>query len=564
MAQAEVLKAQKEYDKALKSIREDIELWYTRIAKNNNISLAEAKRMLTKKEREEFRWTIDNYIKHGQENGISADWSRELENASAKYHIERLEVMQLQIRGEIEKLYNKRENRMGEYLKDVFKDQYYRTAFEIAKGTGVGTNLYKLNDGLVNNIIHKPWAPDGKGFSERIWADKDKLINTLHTEITQGFIRGDAADKIINRVSEKMNVSKANAARLVYTESAAYSSKARLKSYQDLGLEKYEVVATLDSRTSEICQEMDGKVFDLKDYEVGVTAPPYHVRCRSTTAPYFDDDKGERAARNETTGKTEYAPANMKYKDWKEKHIVEENAKTGYNIKEKLNTEQTKVLDNILDKAPEEFKKAWDVYKDDFKIIDFVENLKDSYPHYNDELQGMYITKKDLMGNKTWLKPFEMFFHEAGHQLDHLINLKKLKGFEGYYISDIWRSIKYKNFTLGSMLEAEYSDYINLIKDGKNLSNSEVFKIIKDKYKNRSANSIKELSDLFSGLSKGGFSLGFGHRKEYWENIPVSKEAFAEFTSSLATNPESLKLLKEVFPKSYEIYLEMLEYGALE
>ena len=144
------------------------------------------------------------------------------------------------------------------------------------------------------------------------------------------------------------------------------------------------------------------------------------------------------------------------------------------------------------------------------------------------------------------------------------MNLKKLKGFEGYYISDVWRSIKYKNFTLGKMLEAEYSDYIKAIKGDKDLSDLEIFKIIKDKYKNKSANSIKELSDLFSGLSKGSFNLGFGHRRDYWENIPVSKEAFAEFTSSLATNPESLKLLKDVFPKSYEIYLEILEYGLLE
>ena len=322
MSKSEVLEAQKEYDKALKSIKEDIEVWYGRIAKNSDVSLYEAKKLLNKKELEEFKWTLEDYIKHGKENGINKNWSKELENASARYHIERLEAMKIQIRGEIEKLYNNRENRTEQFLKDVFKDQYYRTAFQIAAGTGIGSNLYKLNDKLVNTVIKKPWMPDGKNFSNRIWVDKEKLINTLHTEITQGFIRGDALDRIINRVSEKMNVSKVNAARLIYTESAAYSSKARLKSFQDLGIEKYEIVATLDNRTSDICQEMDGKVFNLKDYEVGVTANPFHVRCRTTTAPYFDDDMdGERAVRNGETGKTEYVPADTKYKDWKEKYI---------------------------------------------------------------------------------------------------------------------------------------------------------------------------------------------------------------------------------------------------
>ena len=317
----EFRRQQLEYERAISRLNKDIEVWYNRIAKNNDVSLAEAKKMLNDKELKEFKWTLDEYIKHGEENGIKKDWSRQLENASAKVHIERLEAMKLQVRGEIEKLYNDRESGFESYLKNLYKDQYNRTAFQIAKGTGIGTNIYSLNDKLVNTFIKKPWAPDGKNFSDRIWEDKDKLINTLHTEMTQAFIRGDSLEKLADKIAEKMKVSKANASRLVYTESAAYSSRARLKSYQDLGVEKYEIVATLDNRTSDICQDMDGKVFDLKDYEVGVTANPFHVRCRTTTAPYFDDMDGERAARNETTGETEYVPADITYKDWKEKYI---------------------------------------------------------------------------------------------------------------------------------------------------------------------------------------------------------------------------------------------------
>lgn len=317
----EFRRQQLEYERAISRLNKDIEVWYNRIAKNNDVSLAEAKKMLNDKELKEFRWTLDEYIKHGKENGIDKNWNKELENASARVHIERLEAMKLQVRGEVEKLYNGRESGFESYLKNLYKDQYNRTAFQIAKGTGVGTNIYSLNDKLVNTVIKKPWAPDGKNFSDRIWEDKDKLINTLHTEMTQAFIRGDSLEKLADKIAEKMKVSKANASRLVYTESAAYSSKARLKSYQDLGVEKYEIVATLDNRTSDICQDMDGKVFDLKDYEVGVTANPFHVRCRTTTAPYFDDMQGERAARNETTGETEYVPADMKYSEWKEKYI---------------------------------------------------------------------------------------------------------------------------------------------------------------------------------------------------------------------------------------------------
>lgn len=367
----EFRRQQLEYERAISRLNKDIEVWYNRIAKNNDVSLAEAKKMLNDKELKEFRWTLDEYIKYGEENGIKKDWSRQLENASARVHIERLEAMKLQVRGEIEKLYNGRESGFESYLKNLYKDQYNRTAFQIAKGTGVGTNIYSLNDKLVNTVIKKPWAPDGKNFSDRIWEDKDKLINTLHTEMTQAFIRGDKLEKLADKIAEKMKVSKANASRLVYTESAAYSSMARLKSYQDLGVEKYEIVATLDNRTSDICQDMDGKVFELKDYEVGVTANPFHVRCRTTTAPYFGDTEGERAARNEKTGETEYVPADITYKDWKEKFLDKNPvAKTEKSDIIKAIRENSTILKNLeLNKV--EYKKVGKLNREleDYEII---------------------------------------------------------------------------------------------------------------------------------------------------------------------------------------------------
>ena len=49
------------------------------------------------------------------------------------------------------------------------------------------------------------------------------------------------------------------------------------------------LLATLDSKTSEICRRLDGKVFDMKDFQAGVTATPFHPYCRTTKAPHFDD-----------------------------------------------------------------------------------------------------------------------------------------------------------------------------------------------------------------------------------------------------------------------------------
>ena len=100
-------------------------------------------------------------------------------------------------------------------------------------------------------------------------------------------------EEVIDTVAERFNVEKNIASRLIMTESAAYHPTAKEKCLKDLGCEKYEVIATLDDRTSSVCRSMDSKVFDMKDYQVGVTAPPFHVYCRSVTAPYYDKIDGD-------------------------------------------------------------------------------------------------------------------------------------------------------------------------------------------------------------------------------------------------------------------------------
>ena len=85
-------------------------------------------------------------------------------------------------------------------------------------------------------------------------------------------------------------------------------------------MEEYELVETLDSHTCEICGPLDGKVFPMSQYQPGITVPPFHPRCRGTTVPHFDDNYGERAAKNHE-GKTYYVPADMTYPQWYETYI---------------------------------------------------------------------------------------------------------------------------------------------------------------------------------------------------------------------------------------------------
>ena len=91
--------------------------------------------------------------------------------------------------------------------------------------------------------------------------------------------------------------------------------------YEELGVEEFEIIETLDGTTCEVCGELDGKHFPQSEYKIGVTVPPFHPWCRGCTAPYFEDMKGlsTRFARDVKTGKAYEVPNDMTFAEWKKK-----------------------------------------------------------------------------------------------------------------------------------------------------------------------------------------------------------------------------------------------------
>ena len=341
---AYVKEIEKQYKIAENKIKSDIEKWYIRIADNNQISLADAKKLLTKDELKEFKWTLAEYTQKAK----SGAWKKELENASARVHIQRLEALQLQVKNSIETLRNKENEMLEDYLIKNYEDTYYHSLYEISKGLNLKTSFATLDKNKINQVIIKPWLKDGKNFSDRIWQDKEQLINTLRTKITQSFITGSTLDEAVEDiskfVSDKIKNKEYVARRLLETESAAYASKAQIEAFKSIDVDKYEIVATLDLHTSEICQEMDGKVFNISDQEIGVTVPPFHSHCRTVIAPYFDDEP-TRASRDENG---EYKEVKyMNYKEWKDQYIKKDTDKLYIQVNGKGNLESKNKSDII-------------------------------------------------------------------------------------------------------------------------------------------------------------------------------------------------------------------------
>lgn len=351
---AQIKEIERQYKIAENKIKSDIEKWYIRIADNNQISLADAKKLLTKDELKEFKWTLAEYTQKAK----SAAWKKELENASARIHIKRLEALQLQVQNSIETLRNKENEMLEDYLIKNYEDTYYHSLYEISKGLNLKTSFATLDRNKINQVIGKPWLKDGKTFSDRIWQDKEQLINTLRTKITQSFITGSTLDEAVEDiskfVSDKIKNKEYVARRLLETESAAYASKAQIEAFKSIDVEKYEIVATLDLHTSEICQEMDGKIFNISDQEIGVTVPPFHSHCRTVIAPYFDDEP-TRASRDENG---EYKEVKyMNYKEWKDQHIkkdidIQVNGKG--NLESKNKSDIIKSRNDVIDKEIKE------------------------------------------------------------------------------------------------------------------------------------------------------------------------------------------------------------------
>lgn len=325
---------ERQYKEAQKQIEGQIARWYQRFADNNGITLAQARQYLKGAALKEFQWDVQDYIKYGQDNALMGGWMKELENASAKYHISKLEALKIQTQQSLEVMFSKQMGTVTGAMGDIFESGYYHTAYELQKGFNIGWDIAGLDQSQIEKVLSKPWAVDGKNFSERIWTNKEKLISELHGELTQNIMLGADPQKAIDSLAKKMNTSKQNAGRLIMTEEAYFSSAAQRDCFDDLDVEQYEIVATLDSHTSDICRSLDGKHFPMKDFQAGVTAPPFHVYCRSTTVPYFDEDFGdigERAARDEETGKTYYIPDDMHYEDWKQT-FVDGGDKSGFDV----------------------------------------------------------------------------------------------------------------------------------------------------------------------------------------------------------------------------------------
>lgn len=302
----------KAYKEAMDNISKEISNLFYKYADDNNLSYKDAQKLLNGKEYKEFKHDLKTYMKLIEETG-DEELLLELNTLAMKSRISRLEEMFYQCGKYINEVYESTNNRLQIAYSSTIKDNYYQTIYDIHKTIGVGASFSYIDNDMIKEILAFPWS--GRHYSQRLWSNRTKLKNAMVEELTQMLIQGKGVKETSKALSKRLDADLKNCIRLIHTEHSYFMGEATAKAYEEMNVDKYQFLATLDNRTSEICQKLDGKVFDLKDRVVGVNASPMHPRCRSCEIPHIEGDYSTRFARD-SKGKRIEIPSSMTYKEW--------------------------------------------------------------------------------------------------------------------------------------------------------------------------------------------------------------------------------------------------------
>ena len=431
-------KLSKAYSEVSKELEEEIKALYEKLDKSKSLLAQSNEKLLTSTKASEIKELL-NKLNEEKEKLTNANLPKEVSDTIEKNiklieeslkmksksgYITHLEMMQERVNSLALSVANENQINMYDYLAKEYTDDYFRGVFRVQQGMGFGKDFVSPNPKLIQNVIMRSYA--GSSFSKRIWKDANKLGNTLKDTLTKGFIRGDSIDTMTKRLLERVDVSKSHAKMLIRTESARVCEEATKDAYKECGIEQYIYLATLDRKTSLICQELDMKSFPLKDAKVGENYPPMHPNCRSTTMA--DTKPLKRLARG-ADGKNYEVDGNLSYKEWYDGLSKDEQGRMSLENKKDKNRKRDKEEYTELKKYVQKRKMSFNdflniKYNDDKTkynemkvIIPTIENFKERLK--NGEVNLKVQKNKQLehiQGSKPFLNRFKQAWATRGRE----------------------------------------------------------------------------------------------------------------------------------------------------
>lgn len=361
------------YDEAAFEVENCINALFSKYAKENNLTSAEANRLLSGEEYSVWRKSIDKYFAETVVDAADSKTLLELNTLAMKSRISREEKLLADVYRHMAELANDTSTDLTALLGDITRTSYYRSCFNLQKGIGIGFEVGKISDRVIDGILQYPWAK--KKFSKTVWDNVDTISALTKRVITKGFISGSGCQKMVKEINDVMGKGKEAAERVVRTECKYFANRGELQGYKENGITQYVFMGGSEGSVHCDCAFYNEKIIDVDKAEAGVNFPPMHPNCLCTVRAHFELSVfGDRS--NVTP-----LDKNIKYQEWKKRFIDnpappakvalsdnEESAlnsyisSDSYKLNEKLRSgvklsasdkKLIKSLDSALDRMPE-------------------------------------------------------------------------------------------------------------------------------------------------------------------------------------------------------------------
>lgn len=311
------------YDASIVEIDKEIAAFYGKFARENGITLQEAKKLLDKSELKSFKVQLQEYMDYAKEHEFDKNYINELSILKYRTNISRLEQLKANIKFQLAKLMKKDQDEILSTMLEEYDFSYLNSIFSIQQKAGISFMFAKPAAKVIEKYLSQNLNIGNYAIGkDQIWEYKiPKLMEILNIKIPQGIILGQNPKKVAKLVADPVEKDYNNIVRLVRTEYNYIFNQAAFDAYEAAGMNQYQILATLDERTCNTCGPLDLLVVYLKDKEIGVNHPPFHPNCRCTTIAYFEPDEFDkprtRVARDKE-GKTYKVPYNLTYNEWKQ------------------------------------------------------------------------------------------------------------------------------------------------------------------------------------------------------------------------------------------------------
>ena len=267
------------YGDAMDNIQKEIDAFYGRYAGKEGITIAEAKKRVSKLDIEAYSRKAEKYVR---EKDFSKQANEEMRLYNLTMKVNRLEMLKAQIGLELVSSFDEMQKFFEQKLTDRTLEEFERQAGILGESVG---DVTLAASSIVGASFHNAT------FSQRIWANQDLLRSEISKLLQTGMIQGRHPDVLARELRKQIDVSRFNSERLMRTEMARVQTEAQMQSFDRYGFDEYEYLACHYGDVCAACKALDGRHFKTKDAMPGENAPPMHPFCHCSTCAWLDEEK---------------------------------------------------------------------------------------------------------------------------------------------------------------------------------------------------------------------------------------------------------------------------------